>query len=79
MQNQTHANRSLTLEQGAALVALARQTLARHFGETIPSTDSQRLETLLAEQAFQETMTIELDGQTAGASPRDTQRSNIER
>ena len=45
MQNRTDNRQALTPEQGAALVALARQTLVRHFGETIAPTDPQRLET----------------------------------
>ncbi|MBC2711269.1 MAG: AmmeMemoRadiSam system protein B [Desulfosarcina sp.] len=53
MQNKTDANQPLTLQQGAALVALARQTLAGHFGETITPAESQNLKTALADQALQ--------------------------
>ena len=53
MQNPTDNRLPLTAQQGAALVALARQTLARHLGETITPADAQQLETLLADQALQ--------------------------
>lgn len=70
MQNQTHVNQPLNPKQGAALVALARQTLARHFGETIASADAQRLETLLAAQALQARcgtfVTLKIDNQLRG-------------
>jgi AmmeMemoRadiSam system protein A len=70
MQSQTHVNQSLTPEQGTALVTLARQTLDRHFGETIPSADSQRLETLLTDQALQARcgtfVTLKIDNQLRG-------------
>jgi AmmeMemoRadiSam system protein A len=49
----TQTNRPLTQKQGAALVTLARQTLDRHFGKTIASTDSQSLQKLLADEALQ--------------------------
>ncbi len=70
MQNRTDNRRPLTPEQGAALVALARQTLARHFGEMIASADAQRLEKLLADQAFQARcgtfVTLKIDNQLRG-------------
>jgi AmmeMemoRadiSam system protein B/AmmeMemoRadiSam system protein A len=53
MQNPTDNRLPLTAQQGAALVVLARQTLARHFGETITPAAAQELETLLADQALQ--------------------------
>ena len=46
-------NQPLTQEQGAALVTLARQTLDRHFGKTVASTETRRLENLLADEALQ--------------------------
>lgn len=53
MQSPSDTSQSLTPEQGAALVALARQTLAGHFGDTMESTDSQDRDSLLADQALQ--------------------------
>jgi len=53
MQPRTDTPPPLTPLQGMALVALARQTLARHLGRTIPSTAVQDLETRLADPAFQ--------------------------
>ncbi len=70
MQNQTDSGQSLTPAQGAALVALARQTLARHFGASITSADAQHLETLLADQALQARcgtfVTLKIDDQLRG-------------
>jgi hypothetical protein len=53
MHNRSDNRQPLTAEQGAALVALARRTLVRHFGETTAPADAQRLETLFADQALQ--------------------------
>lgn len=53
MQNQGDAAQPLTPQQGSALVALVRQTLLRHFGETLAATDVRQLETVLAEPVFQ--------------------------
>jgi AmmeMemoRadiSam system protein A len=43
----------LTSSQGMTLVALARQTLARDLGRTIPPAEVQGLEARLADPAFQ--------------------------
>jgi AmmeMemoRadiSam system protein A len=53
MQHPTDNRQPLTPDQGAALVDLARQTLARHFGETIAPVDAKHLEARLADQALQ--------------------------
>ena len=70
MQNQNDDHEPLTPEQGAALVALARQTLKGHFGETTAPTDAQELETRLANQAFQACcgtfVTLKIGGQLRG-------------
>ena len=70
MQNRNDNRRPLTPEQGAALVALARQTLVRHFGETTASADTQRLETRLSDQALQARcgtfVTLKIDNQLRG-------------
>jgi AmmeMemoRadiSam system protein B/AmmeMemoRadiSam system protein A len=70
MQNQSDNRQPLTPEQGTALVALARQTLKRHFGETTAPADAQRLETRLADQALQACcgtfVTLKIDGQLRG-------------
>ncbi len=70
MQNQTDNRQPLTPQQGATLVTLARQTLARHFGETIASADARQLETLLADQALLAHcgtfVTLKIDNQLRG-------------
>ena len=70
MPNRTDNRRPLTPEQGAALVALARQTLVRHFGETTAPADTQQLETLLSDQALQARcgtfVTLKIDNQLRG-------------
>jgi len=70
MQNRTNKRRPLTPDQGAALVALVRQTLARHFGETIAAADTQQLETHLSDRAFQARcgtfVTLKIDNQLRG-------------
>ena len=70
MQNQTDNRQPLTPEQGKALVALARQTLARHFGATITPADGQHLEELIADQALQARcgtfVTLKIDNQLRG-------------
>ncbi len=70
MQNRNDSRRPLTPEQGAALVALARQALVRHFGETTASADTQRLETRLSDQALQARcgtfVTLKIDNQLRG-------------
>jgi MEMO1 family protein len=70
MQNQTDNRQSLTIEQGIALVALARQTLVHHFGETTEPVDRHRLETLLSDQALQAHcgtfVTLKIDNQLRG-------------
>jgi AmmeMemoRadiSam system protein A len=70
MQNQNDKHQLLTAEQGAALVALARQTLERHFGETISPADVQRVETYFTDRAFQTCcgtfVTLKIDNQLRG-------------
>lgn len=70
MHNPTDKGQLLTPEQGAALVALARQTLARHFGKTIAPADTRRLEPRLADQALQACggtfVTLKIDNQLRG-------------
>lgn len=53
MQHPTDTLHPLTPEQGATLVALARQTLTRHFGRTITPAARKNLDTMLADQALQ--------------------------
>ena len=53
MQARTDSPPPLTPHQGMTLVALARQTLARHLGRPIPPADMQDLEARLADPAFQ--------------------------
>lgn len=53
MQHPTDTRQALSPEQGAALVALARQTLSGHFDQTITPADRQHPETRLADQALQ--------------------------
>ncbi|MCB2145664.1 MAG: AmmeMemoRadiSam system protein B [Deltaproteobacteria bacterium] len=69
MQNRTDNRQPLTPEQGAALVALARQILLRHFGVTTAPVDV-RLEKLLADQALQVRsgtfVTLKIDNQLRG-------------
>jgi MEMO1 family protein len=63
-------SQSLTPEQGAALVSLARQTLARHFGRQIDPAAAKSLETLLEDQALQARcgtfVTLKIDHQLRG-------------
>ncbi|WP_372680389.1 AmmeMemoRadiSam system protein A [Desulfosarcina sp.] len=70
MQHPTDNRRPLTSEQGAALVALARQTLADHFGETVTAADTQQLEALLSDRALQARcgtfVTLKIDDQLRG-------------
>jgi AmmeMemoRadiSam system protein A len=70
MPNGSDIPQSLTPEQGAALVALARQTLVRHFGRTIAPADALRLRTLLADEALQACcgtfVTLTIDNQLRG-------------
>jgi hypothetical protein len=53
MQHPSDTPQRLTPEQGAALVALARQTLANHFGETPAAAEAGKLESTLADHALQ--------------------------
>jgi AmmeMemoRadiSam system protein B/AmmeMemoRadiSam system protein A len=70
MINQTDNRQPLTADQGAALVSLARQTLAGHFGETTTPDEGQDLETRLADQALQACcgtfVTLKMDDQLRG-------------
>ena len=53
MRNSSDTGQRLTPEQGAALVALARQTLANHFGDTSATVEAGKLESMLADRALQ--------------------------
>lgn len=55
MQKPIQESQPLTREQGAALVNLARQTLAEHFGEpvSVPPSVNRDNETVLADAALQ--------------------------
>ena len=70
MQNRTDNRQPLTPEQGAALVALARQTLVRHFSDSTAPADTPGLEMLLADQALQVRcgafVTLKIDNQLRG-------------
>ncbi|MFO7714100.1 AmmeMemoRadiSam system protein A [Desulfosarcina sp.] len=70
MQNPTENRQPLTPEQGSALVVLARQTLARHFGNTIAPADLQHLEAQLADQTLQACcgtfVTLKIDNRLRG-------------
>lgn len=61
---------TLTPAQGAALVALARQTLARHFGEAIDPVRARLLKAMLDDQALQAHsgtfVTLTIDGRLRG-------------
>jgi AmmeMemoRadiSam system protein A len=60
----------LTPEQGAALVALARRTLATHFGQAIASSKARDLKNTLADRALQAKsgtfVTLTINGQLRG-------------
>ena len=62
----------LTPEQGAVLVKLARQTLARQFGREVEPKQAQPLETLLEDHALQARcgtfVTLKIDNQLRAAS-----------
>ncbi|BBO69251.1 MEMO1 family protein [Desulfosarcina alkanivorans] len=70
MPNQSDDRRMLTPEQGAALVTLARQTLAAHFGETAGPADDRQLAMQLADGALQARcgtfVTLKMDDQLRG-------------
>lgn len=70
MENQTDTRQPLSPQQGAALVALARRTLARHFGETTPPADFPDLEPVLDDPALQACcgtfVTLKIDNQLRG-------------
>lgn len=53
MQNQNLRGQRLTPQQGAALVALVRRTLMRHFKATDNLTDAKPWEAMLADPEFQ--------------------------
>ena len=70
MQNPIDDRQSLTPEQGATLVTLARQTLVDHFGETAGSGDGPDLDARLADPALQARcgtfVTLKIDNQLRG-------------
>lgn len=70
MQNQTNKRQPLTVEQGANLLSLARQTLSGHFGEAAAPADDQHLKMRLADPAFQACcgtfVTLKMDNQLRG-------------
>ena len=70
MQTRTDKHQPLTREQGAALVALARQTLDRHFGGAAAQDDYKELETPHSDLALQARcgtfVTLKIDNQLRG-------------
>jgi AmmeMemoRadiSam system protein A len=70
MSKQSENSSPLTLQQGAALVQLARQTLARHLGRQIEPGEAKTLETLLEDRALQACcgtfVTLKMDNELRG-------------
>jgi AmmeMemoRadiSam system protein B/AmmeMemoRadiSam system protein A len=70
MSDPTPSTDALSPEQGHALVALARLTLADHFGVDAPTADSRSLDEQLADAALQARcgtfVTLKIDGQLRG-------------
>ena len=70
MQKNNPNGKALSSRQGAALVTLARQTLARHFGRRMTPEDAQALENNLADPALQACcgtfVTLKIDNQLRG-------------
>lgn len=70
MPRQNDDSRHLTPQQGAALVTLARQTLASHFGRAIAKGDMTSLESMLENSALQACcgtfVTLTIDNQLRG-------------
>jgi AmmeMemoRadiSam system protein B/AmmeMemoRadiSam system protein A len=70
MSKQNDNRQHLTPEQGAALVKLARQTLARQFGRDIEPGEARTLDTLLEDHALQARcgtfVTLKMDDQLRG-------------
>ena len=70
MPRQIDDSHHLTPEQGAALVNLARQTLASHFGRAISRGDAESLESMLEDSALQARcgtfVTLTIDNQLRG-------------
>jgi MEMO1 family protein len=70
MPKQNDNSQHLTPQQGATLVKLARQTLARHFGRPIEPGEASSLETLLEDHALQARcgtfVTLKIDDQLRG-------------
>ena len=70
MPKQTENSGQLTPEQGAALVKLARQTLARHFRRPIEPEAAKTLDALLADRALEQRsgtfVTLKIDNQLRG-------------
>jgi len=63
-------SQALSPKQGAALVALARRTLAGHFGETFSPDETRKLDAQLADPALQTPsgtfVTLKIDNQLRG-------------
>lgn len=70
MQPSNDVSQTLSPEQGAALVALARRILAGHYGENVPSGEVRQLDALLADPALQTRsgtfVTLKIDNQLRG-------------
>jgi len=70
MQSSSDDSQALTPEQGAALVALARRTLAGHYGENFPSDEVRQLDAHLADPELQTRcgtfVTLKIDNQLRG-------------
>jgi AmmeMemoRadiSam system protein B/AmmeMemoRadiSam system protein A len=70
MQSSSDVSQTLSPEQGAALVALARRTLAGHYGENFPSDEVRQLDAQLADPALQTRcgtfVTLKIDNQLRG-------------
>ncbi len=70
MPKESENHQTLTPEQGDALVKLARQTLARHFGQPIEAKANKSLEAQLEDRALQARcgtfVTLKIDNQLRG-------------
>ncbi len=70
MSRQNDNRQNLTSKQGAALVTLARQTLADHFKQSPSKSEGESLESLLTDSAFQTRcgtfVTLKIDDQLRG-------------
>jgi len=70
MQPSSDVSQTLSQEQGAALVALARRTLAGHYGENFPRDETRQLDARLVDPALQTKsgtfVTLKIDNQLRG-------------